>query len=260
MKKFTLLLCCFLGLNLFLNAQQEGEVIFKESINLKLKIDLPDDNPKLAEQLRKMMPREQVFNHVLYFNKDATLYKAKEGAEEPEEQEFSHEGDGVQIKMKFSGANAESITYLDLKKEALTEKKDFMGKTFLVQDKDPKLPWKLGTESKKILDYNCRKASAEIDDRTVEAWFTTELPIASGPGSYYGLPGMILEVKSSGENGERHIIAQELNLKTLENDQIVAPKKGKKVSSDEFKKIVEEKNKEMQEQMGSGGNRIIIRG
>ena len=223
MKKFTLLLCCLLGLSLFLNAQQEGEVIFKQSIKMKLKIDLPDDNLKLAEQLKKMKPSEQVSNHVLYFNEDASLYKAKEGAEAPEDQEYNHEGDGVQIKMKFSRSSSESITYLNLKKEALTEKKDFLGKTFLVQDKDPKLPWKLGTESKKILDYNCRKATAEIDDRTVEAWFPTELPIASGPGTYYGLPGMILEVKSSGENGSRHIVAQELNLKTLEANMIVAP-------------------------------------
>ena len=257
MKKFTLILCCLLGMNLFLKAQQEGEIIFKETVQFK--IEIPSDDPKLAEQLKKMMPSEQVFKHVLYFNEDATLYTAKKG-EEPEDQEINHEEEGVRIKMSFSGGAGENSTYLDLKKESLTEKKDFMGKTFLVQDKDPKLPWKLGTESKKILDYNCRKATAEIDDRQIEAWFTTELPIASGPGSYFGLPGMILEVKSSGERGGRHLTAESVDFKALEADQIVAPKKGKKVTNDEFKKIVEEKTKEMQEQMGSGGNRIIIRG
>ncbi|GAB5550897.1 MAG: GLPGLI family protein [Saprospiraceae bacterium] len=257
MKKITLLLCCLLGFSLFINAQNEGEVLFQET--MKIEIKLPEGSGITAEQLKKMMPSERVSKYVLSFNETATLYKAKKG-EEPEDQEFNSDNGEMRIKMRFSGASADNATYLDLKKETLIEKKDFMGKTFLVQDKDPKLPWKLGTETKMILDYNCRKASAEIDDRTIEAWFTTELPIASGPGSYFGLPGMILEVSSDGKSGKRHLMATEVNLKTLEADQITAPKKGKKVSSEAFKKIVEEKTKEMQEQMGSGGNRIIIRG
>lgn len=257
MKKFTLLLCCLFAFSLFLNAQKEGEIIFKET--MKIQIQLPEDSPITAEQLKKMLPPEQVSKSVLYFNESATLFMAVKG-EEPEEQELSHEEGGMRIKMKFAGASSDNVTYLNLDKETLVEKQDFMGKTFLVQDKDPKLPWKLGTESKKIMDYNCTKATAEIDDRMIEAWFTTELPIASGPGSYFGLPGMILEIQSSGESGSRTFLAQEVNFKTLEKDKIAAPKKGKKVTSDEFRKIVEEKTKEMQEQMGGGGNRIIIRG
>lgn len=257
MKKITLLFCALLGLSIFANAQKEGEVIFKEKV--KIQITLPEDSPITKAQLEKMMPPEQTSKSVLYFNESATLYTALKG-EEPHEQEFSSEEGGMRIKMRFAGTDAENTTYLNLAKETLIEKQDFMGKTFLVQDKDPKLPWKLGTERKKILDYNCTKATAEIDDRTVEAWFTTELPIASGPGSYFGLPGMILEVHSKGENGSRTLVAQEVNFKILEKGTIVAPKKGKKVSSEEFSKIVEEKTKEMQEQMGGGGNRIIIRG
>lgn len=257
MKKITLLLCCLIGFNLFLNAQNEGEVIFKET--MKIEIKLPENSPISAEQLKKMMPSERVSKYVLYFNEKASLYTTKKG-EEPEEQEINHQEGEMRVQMRFSGASSDNATYLDLKKETLIEKKDFMDKTFLVQDKDPKLPWKLGTESKKILDYNCRKATAEIDDRSIEAWFTTELPIASGPGSYFGLPGMILEIKSSSESGDRHLTAESVQLKTLEADQITAPKKGKKVSREAFKKIVEEKTKEMQDQMGGQGNRIIIRG
>ena len=70
---------------------------------------------------------------------------------------------------------------------------------------------------------------------------------------------MILEVSSKGERGSRTIVATAINEKELEKDLIKEPSKGKKVTSEEFKKIVDEKTKEMQEQMG-GRRGIIIRG
>ena len=133
-------------------------------------------------------------------------------------------------------------------------------KTFIIKDDEPKLPWKLSTEQKEILGYTCCKATATMEEREVEAWFTTALAVPSGPDSYYGLPGMILEVNSKSEAGARKIIATAINEKTLEKDLIVAPNKGKKVNSDQFRKIVEEKTKEMQEQMGGRNGTMIIRG
>jgi GLPGLI family protein len=259
MQKRTLLFICLLSLANILIAQKEGEILFKET--MKIEITVPEGSPITAEELKKMMPGEQVFQRVLYFNEDATLYTSPKNAEaEDDTHEINSEDGGIQIRMKMVGSGGENQTYVNLKKESLTERREFMGKTFIIQDEDPKLPWKLGTDQKEILGYNCTNATATIEDREVEAWFTTELPLASGPGNYYGLPGMILEVSSKGERGSRKIQATAINEKPLEKDLIQAPKKGKKVTSDEFRKIVEEKTKEMQEQMGGGGNRIIIRG
>ena len=147
-----------------------------------------------------------------------------------------------------------------MENETGLEKSEFMGKTFLIEDKNPKLPWKLETDTKEILGYNCRKATAEIDNRKVEAWFTSELSVPSGPASYFGLPGMILELKSEGERGGNHIQATAIQMEKLEEGQIEKPKKGKKVSREEYQKIVEQKTKEMQEQMGGRGGIRIIRG
>ncbi|MEO0341586.1 MAG: GLPGLI family protein [Bacteroidota bacterium] len=256
MQKLSLLLCtCLMAFSL--QAQKEGEILFKEV--MKIEIQLPEDSPIPIEELKKMMPSEQVSKQVLYFTDKATLYTAEPQAEQAES-EFNHEGEGVRIQMKMVGASTENKVFVDLKKEQLIQQQDFMGKTFIVQDDEPKLPWKLGTEQKEILGYNCRQATATIDDREVEAWFTTELAIPSGPANYYGLPGMILEVQSKSENGERKIIATAINEKALEKDLLKAPNKGKKVTSEQYRKIVEEKTKEMQEQMGGRNGTFIIRG
>lgn len=61
----------------------------------------------------------------------------------------------------------------------------------------PKMDWKIGSEQKKILNYNCQKATADFRGRTYTAWFTVDLPIKGGPWKFHGLPGLILEVVDS---------------------------------------------------------------
>ena len=68
---------------------------------------------------------------------------------------------------------------------------------------------------------------------------------------------MILELSLN--DGERILSATEINLDNVDLEKIVAPKKGKKVTREEFAKIEEEKRKEMEEMYGGkGGKRIII--
>ena len=108
------------------------------------------------------------------------------------------------------------------------------------------------------MNFNCKKATATIDETAVEVWYSLDIPVASGPDSFFGLPGMILEVKTKTTNREKHIIAEAVNFKEVEKNKITAPKKGKKVTQEEFRKIVEEKTKEMQQM--TGGGTIMIQG
>jgi len=66
------------------------------------------------------------------------------------------------------------------------------------------MEWEITDEEKTIGGYTVRKAFLELDPfetggeqydfGKVIAWFTTEIPIPSGPGRYYGLPGLVIEL------------------------------------------------------------------
>lgn len=56
------------------------------------------------------------------------------------------------------------------------------------------MKWKLGTEKKNILTYECYKAETTFRGRQYTAWYTKTIPISDGPYKFAGLPGLILEV------------------------------------------------------------------
>ncbi len=57
--------------------------------------------------------------------------------------------------------------------------------------------WELSDSTRKILGYTCHKAEAAFRGRTWTAWYTTEIPVSSGPWKLYGLPGLILDTYDS---------------------------------------------------------------
>jgi GLPGLI family protein len=65
------------------------------------------------------------------------------------------------------------------------------------EELQPEFKWQLHNESKKILDYSCKKATVKYRGREFIAWYTTEVPINNGPYVFEGLPGLILEIEDS---------------------------------------------------------------
>ena len=96
----------------------------------------------------------------------------------------------------------------------------------------------------------------------VSAWYTMDIPVGHGPGDYWGLPGLILEIDA----GETKILCTKIVLNPEEKADISEPSKGKVVTQKEYDKIVEEKTKEMRErfqnerQKSGGGQHIRIGG
>ena len=84
----------------------------------------------------------------------------------------------------------------------------------------------------------------------VTAWYTPQIPVNQGPGDYWGLPGLILEVNS----GRTTILCTKIEINPTDKTQIKAPSKGKVVTKDEYAKIVKDKMNEMRE-MGGGRSR-----
>ncbi|MBA5791900.1 GLPGLI family protein [Flavobacterium sp. xlx-214] len=73
---------------------------------------------------------------------------------------------------------------------------DYIGtkRGFIVKDDQLKYTWKITSETKKIKDYTCYKATTTFRGNNFEAWFTPDIPINAGPWKWYGLPGLIVEV------------------------------------------------------------------
>ncbi len=84
----------------------------------------------------------------------------------------------------------------------------------------------------------------------VTAWYTMQIPVNQGPGDYWGLPGLILEVSS----GRTTILCSKIVLNPDEKEEIKKPIKGKEVTKQEYTDIVKQKVEEMQEMYG-GRNR-----
>jgi GLPGLI family protein len=86
---------------------------------------------------------------------------------------------------------------------------------------------------------------------TVTAWYTPQIPVNQGPGEYWGLPGLILEVNAN----RTTILCSKIVLNPEEKEEIKMPSKGKEVSKQEYNDIMKQKIEEMREMYGGRGGR-----
>lgn len=79
--------------------------------------------------------------------------------------------------------------------------KKILGNNFLIVDSLRNITWKITDETRNIAGFKCRRANGLVMDSIyVVAFYTNEIPIASGPESFSGLPGMILGLAIPSEN------------------------------------------------------------
>ncbi len=90
--------------------------------------------------------------------------------------------------------------YKDLTKEEIYEIQNISSKNFMFKINLNKQIWNIGSDTKKIHNYNCKKATIKLGGRLWEAWFTDEIPINDGPYKFFGLPGLILEIYDNQKN------------------------------------------------------------
>ncbi len=223
----------------------QGSVIYEELIKFDIQID------NMTPEMEAMMPKENRSSTILYFNEDASLY---ENLEQEDDAIIDEESEGGGVRIMIS--QPENIMYRDLKNKAIIEQTEFMTRVFLIKSDYSKDDWKLTGNQKMILDFPCQEAIRIKDEDTVSVWFTPAIPISSGPGEYANLPGLVLAVEA--DNGNKTILAKSVDLKEIESDKIKAPKKGKKVTREEYLAIVEEKSKEMGGDGSSEGSHTVI--
>jgi GLPGLI family protein len=247
MKRFLPLLLLFLAPAA---VAQQGTISYDRVVKFDIKL------PPEMESMRDQFPTENKTNMVLHFNEFESVWQAAEEQEDQGDRTFG--GGGMMIRMARS--QEKNISYINHEEGLITERRDFMGRTFLIEDDVPMLSWKLTGQQSEFNGYLVQQATAMQDTISVEAWFSPQIPVTVGPGNYSGLPGAILVLTL--DDGQTTFTATDITLGEVPEDAIVAPKEGKKVTQEEFESIMEEKRKEMEAQFGGRGNgpRMIIRG
>jgi GLPGLI family protein len=226
-----------------------GKVTYEESMGIPINDELPEE----AAMVRQLFANGLHFTRELTFNQKASVYKAEK---KEERRESGSAEDGMQMQIRFS--TPEEITYTDLATGAFVEQRDLMGRKFLVSGEAQKRSWRMTGKQKTVLSYPCQQAISYGPKDTIEAWFTTAIPVSAGPQDWRGLPGLILEGSRVQTSGSYSVKATKVEAGTAL--AIAPPKEGKKVSRAEFDAIQKEKEKEMMQEFGgSGGGRTIIR-
>lgn len=240
----NLLIITSLFLTIGTHAQStKGTIAYTETVNLHIELEGE------AAAFAAMIPKEQKSDKILYYTPEATLYK---NAKEDESQRTSTNANGMMVKITTS--NTDDQMYIKLNEQKKVQKKEFMGRTFLITGDLDKQNWKMTGKQKEILGYPCQQAVRYTEEDTFSVWFTPAIAVSSGPSELGMLPGMILEAQI---NEEVNIVATEVKEGEINEEEMKEPKDGKKVSAEKFAAIVKEKTKEMQEQYGGSGGNII---
>ena len=225
-----------------------GKITFVEKVKIEIKtID------GVSDEMMASFPKERTSRKILYFTPDYSLYINDK--KNTSEDVVNEENDGAKVQIRM--VEPDDKTFCDLKSKKRLEQKEFMSRVFLIESDMNTAQWKLTGNRKTILDYPCQEAVLQDTSKRVSAWFTPLIPVASGPGIYGNLPGLILAIDMN--DGERTITAISTDETVPDKNLMVKPKEGKKVTQEQFVKIRDEKMKEMGAEGGGSGTQMIIR-
>ena len=248
----------------------QGKAIYQTKTTLDMDLagsGIPADRIKMIKERMKSQ-LEKTFE--LSFDKVASIYK-----EEAKLDQSAGGRGGMRFMMMGGGATGDY--YKNTQTKTSAKENEFSGKNFLIKDALKTYEWKMEQETKMIGQNMCfkattvievpvkpefrfgrRNASEEKEDEAkkavaeeapkmeqiiVTAWYALDIPVSHGPGDFWGLPGLILEVAY----GDTNILCTKIVMNPKDKVEIKEPSKGKEVSQDEYDEIIAEKMKEMQE-------------
>jgi len=244
----------------------------------KSKMELGSWGARMSEaqkkQVQARMKNRLEKTYVLSFNKEESVFNEEDKL------------DAISGATDSWGNNfARGEQYKNVKENMLVQSQEFYGKRFLVKDKLQEISWEMGKESKQIGQYLCFKATAlvpstelawydfswgdlresaaakkdstgvetlepEVKMTEIEAWYTPQIPVGHGPGEYWGLPGLILEVSA----GSTTMLCSKIVMNPKEEIKIEAPDKGKEITKSEYQETIQTKMLEMRNNRGRRRN------
>ena len=244
----VLVICALLTTSISFAQEFEGKAYYFS----KASFELGSFGARLSEAQKKQV-MENLKNrlektYVLHFNKTESSFE--------EEVQL----DAISGATDSWGKNfTPGRQFKNVQENLLVQNQEFYGKQFLVKDKLPAFDWIMTTETKQIGKYMSFKATSRVPAKVltwydfswdelrsnennedtkedfidIEAWYTIQIPVSHGPAEFWGLPGLILEIRT----GNTVMLCSEIILNTKEKNKIEAPTKGKVVSKMEYKDI-----------------------
>lgn len=243
-----------------------GKVIYERKTNMH------KDLPAEAEQFKARIPEFQTAKMELLFNATQSLFHPLPVIKE--DQLPDPMGDRGRRNFMFGGSDGE--TFRDYEAEKLVDSRELGPKKYIIEDSLRGLKWKLEEDTLTILGYLCHKATttqpmqargrrfmpggnnenneqnAQPQEQPVVVWYTEAIESQAGPDVYFGLPGLIL--KTDLNNGS--MVYTALSIEKTDNKDIVkAPTNGKKITREEYRKMMADQMRSM----GRPGGRQMTR-
>ncbi|MEO2053134.1 MAG: GLPGLI family protein [Allomuricauda sp.] len=264
----------------------QGKAIYQSKTSVDIQLNGKGISDAQKEQIMESMKKSMEKSFELTFDRSGSIYQEEERLGTPGAAQSG-------VTLVIAGSD-QGKYYKNVQTQTYVNETDMFGKLFLVTDSLQPWDWKLTSETKKIGNYTCYKATAikkpdttlvrrlkRLDknqgnemakdsvaqdstannsllsriekpkDQLITAWYTPEIPISQGPGPYWGLPGLILEVTTE----RTAILCSKLILNPDKKEAVEPPAKGKKVSQAEYDEILSKKMEEMQERWQSNSHR-----
>lgn len=279
MKKLATLILLLITTSFFAQKKFEGKAVYMS----KTTMDMSRFGDRYTEQQKKQMKaRMKNFlekTYTLTFNRSESSFKENVSLEAP----------GGASGRSWGRSNGQGSIYKNVQDRKMIEDVEQFSKRFLITEEMEQPKWELGTETKKIGQYTCYKATMTKEDTSIDwgsmfgrgrnntakkdstktdakesapkkrilsitAWYTPQVPVSAGPDTYWGLPGLILELSA----GRTTMLCTEITINPDDAIAIKTPTKGKKVNREEYNKIVKEKTEEIRNQFRNrrrGGGR-----
>lgn len=181
----SFLLLIFLASASLVAQDFQGKVIYQSKTTIDFDLEsrqIPADRKK---QIMERMKNALEKTYELSFDRTASLYIEEVKLEQP----AANAGRGG---FRFAGAGAGGEYYKNIKDKSYTNETELFGKKFLIQDKLPQWEWVLSSETKKIGNYTCYKATVtKALDTTMQSIFRR------GPRRGPGRDGAIAETEKS---------------------------------------------------------------
>lgn len=267
-----LLTVIILGFSNFVKSQDfQGQAIYVSKAKMEFqKIESKSkEDDALNIMMEEALKKASEATFILTFNKLESIFEKEQKLETPQ---IGNQESLVKIDIGNGGKK-----YKNLKEQKIITEGEIIDNQYLIVDELQKFNWNLINETKTIGSYLCNKVEVtlpvtqeQIDDyqeelksvakrttnfytpkvpkpEVITAWYTIEIPVSIGPDKYWGLPGLILELKDSGNT----FLCSKIILNPKNKIEIKAPKKGKKVSQKEFNSIEKKSYDKINEDEGS---------